>query len=987
MRVCPSCNTRFVGGETFCPNDGTKLVQARDGATGTLTGATLDDVVRLDRLAYADDFAERYSGRLLQSRRAVYVTVFNQKFAVDRGATGRVESWRASVGSPLPEQVNTLLQTHFDADTPFLVESQPRGPSIRKLLDENGFLAWDDAVRIIANVARVMHWLHEHGVPHSSFHPSSVFVTRLQAGHVVVGDWAVEAIFPAGSAEISVRDDPAAFAGYVDYMSPEIARDKTKADIRSAVYGLGCLLYEMVLGTVPLPAGSPSDVLKRHQAEKPVRLSIAAGNRELHERLDDVMEMMLAKDPGNRFQSPAAAIGALASLLGEAPDAVAPKLQRATQDDEDDLYRTIDLESIDRTAIDPPPALAPKEGRGGTGQFGKPAAAAESDDTQEVMSMADADAKTKPTSALPSDAAKKTLVLGSQGAVTVPPPNQPGPDTEEPRKTMLNFGVRPKSGPMKKPGHLKSPVKNKKGGPSTAPPGEPPPRVRQASGASAAVPRGATAADQPTNGAQPSNSVQVDPALAAPAELDDARKETLKFDFASPDATTPLTGVEPDQATTPSVDTPAARAVTAALPPVSAAAPPAEQAAPVPADTTAPMSAEAQAPKRTRRPTTEFDRGWFASGNADDVWESSLAREHAESSERRNRTTVVVIVLALLAGAAALVAWVEFFGDSDATDAAVVQPENQDAGATEPTAQDLAELQKAFDDAVNDGRIIEPTGNCALTHLQTLQRRAPESEEYVALRTKFVESAQTAAAQAEHAGDLRNAHALTSKAAEFAPDNAELNALAAALRSRISGEPTTDAGTTDAATDSGSSDAGADADAEIPEVAVAEVEPDKQEKPEPKSKRNRKKSRKKTEKPKKWNTGSTATATKAPAGGGDADALARQGQAAHRKGDVAAARRLFKQALDKDPRSTMALAGLGQIHFEKADYRSAVKYQTKAVRFAPTRNDYRINLGQSYYRLGKYESAISVWEKVLARDPNNTRARQYVELAKRKLKN
>jgi tetratricopeptide (TPR) repeat protein len=127
--------------------------------------------------------------------------------------------------------------------------------------------------------------------------------------------------------------------------------------------------------------------------------------------------------------------------------------------------------------------------------------------------------------------------------------------------------------------------------------------------------------------------------------------------------------------------------------------------------------------------------------------------------------------------------------------------------------------------------------------------------------------------------------------------------------------------------------------------------------------------------------------TPKPKASNNADSLKQEARAAHTRGNLNQARKLYHDALDINGTDAEILAGLGKVYFDQANYREAAKYQTRAVRHAPGRNDYRISLGQSFYRLKKYDTAIGVWKKVLERDPGNSVAKQYIMLAERKLGN
>ncbi|MEZ4460137.1 MAG: hypothetical protein R3E66_10480 [bacterium] len=223
MKVCPTCKSEFSGPEAFCPNDGSRLEEQT--ARGALAAATLGGMVKLERLEHADSMGERYSGRMVEGKRACLVTVFNAAFSPSQNAPRLVETARAKVGSPVPRQLTTLLKVDFTHYPPFVIETAPRGPSLRNLLDERRQLDWKTAVRLTANVARLVEWLSERGVAHHGLHPSSIYVTDLLHGRVQLGEWYSEdrAVGRKTIRCRPLRARAGAVVGYVSYMGPELA--------------------------------------------------------------------------------------------------------------------------------------------------------------------------------------------------------------------------------------------------------------------------------------------------------------------------------------------------------------------------------------------------------------------------------------------------------------------------------------------------------------------------------------------------------------------------------------------------------------------------------------------------------------------------------------------------------------------------------------------------------------------------------------------
>jgi hypothetical protein len=98
--------------------------------------------------------------------------------------------------------------------------------------------------------------------------------------------------------------------GTPDYMAPEQALDARRADIRADIYSLGCTLYHLLSGRLPFPEGTPFQKLMAHQERLPV--SLTKVRPEVPAELVRVVERMLAKDPAQRYQTPAKVACALA---------------------------------------------------------------------------------------------------------------------------------------------------------------------------------------------------------------------------------------------------------------------------------------------------------------------------------------------------------------------------------------------------------------------------------------------------------------------------------------------------------------------------------------------------------------------------------------------------------------------------------------------------------------------------------------------------
>ena len=168
---------------------------------------------------------------------------------------------------------------------------------------------------------------------HRDVKPANILVQRRGAhgaaiGLVKISDFGLARLHNPNAAD-AFSDHPGTILtkdntvmGTPDYLSPEQARNLHKTDIRSDLYSIGCTFYFLLTGRVPFPGGSTLDKLIRHGAEKPP--SVREARPEVPPEVAAIVEKLLAKDPGERYQTPAELAAALEPFAASGPTPWAP---------------------------------------------------------------------------------------------------------------------------------------------------------------------------------------------------------------------------------------------------------------------------------------------------------------------------------------------------------------------------------------------------------------------------------------------------------------------------------------------------------------------------------------------------------------------------------------------------------------------------------------------------------------------------------------
>jgi serine/threonine protein kinase len=159
-----------------------------------------------------------------------------------------------------------------------------------------------ESLRIAVLLARALEIIHEAGVLHRDLKPGNVMLR--EDGGIALIDFGLSK--DAGLA-LEVTDEGAIF-GTPHYMSPEQGHGES-IDVRSDLYSLGVILYEMIVGQKPYNADNPMAIIYKHRKEPIPHLP-----KEVS-ALQPVLELLLAKSPAHRFESAALAAVALETEL------------------------------------------------------------------------------------------------------------------------------------------------------------------------------------------------------------------------------------------------------------------------------------------------------------------------------------------------------------------------------------------------------------------------------------------------------------------------------------------------------------------------------------------------------------------------------------------------------------------------------------------------------------------------------------------------
>jgi len=209
---------------------------------------------------------------------------------------------------------------HVDG-TAYIVMELLEGEGLADRLDRLGTLPIASALRIARQVASSLAAAHARRIVHRDLKPENIFLVRdceAQGGErTKILDFGICAVGDAPETDVP----PETMIGTPVYMSPEQCRGAEQGDPRSDVYGLGCVLFQMLTGSAPFERDSVRDLLLAHLVEEPP--AVSSLREDVPPLVEELVRRCLAKSPEDRFSSMtalgAAIEHAIARLSGVEP--------------------------------------------------------------------------------------------------------------------------------------------------------------------------------------------------------------------------------------------------------------------------------------------------------------------------------------------------------------------------------------------------------------------------------------------------------------------------------------------------------------------------------------------------------------------------------------------------------------------------------------------------------------------------------------------
>jgi serine/threonine protein kinase/predicted ATPase len=241
----------------------------------------------------------------------VTLKVINERYLGEKSAQLRFLREARAAASVRHPNVAWVLHLGRTGDSYFYAMEFVEGETLEKLIKRSGRLELKLALEIATQVAAGLAAVHEQNLIHRDIKPTNIMLRLKEEGGVTakIIDLGLAKTLDESASEAGISS-LGAFVGTPEFASPEQFAG-VLVDIRSDLYSLGVVLWEMVTGQTPF-RGTSAEVMYQHQ-HAPLPLEQL---KDVPQPVVVLLEKLLMKDPAQRFETPNQLLKAIPTIAG-----------------------------------------------------------------------------------------------------------------------------------------------------------------------------------------------------------------------------------------------------------------------------------------------------------------------------------------------------------------------------------------------------------------------------------------------------------------------------------------------------------------------------------------------------------------------------------------------------------------------------------------------------------------------------------------------
>jgi eukaryotic-like serine/threonine-protein kinase len=225
--------------------------------------------------------------------RDVAIKILRYDFTNEEEFHRRFQREALSATSLTNPNIVSIYDVGEDEDMHYIVMEYIKGKTLKQYIQEFSPLSAARSVHIMKQLTSAIAHAHEHGIIHRDIKPQNILMD--EEGNVKITDFGIATSLGATS-----YTQTNSVIGTVHYLSPEQARGGL-ATMKSDVYSLGIVFYELLTGELPFSGESAVSIALKHlQSETP---SVREFDASIPQSIENIVLKATAKDTNHRYGS------------------------------------------------------------------------------------------------------------------------------------------------------------------------------------------------------------------------------------------------------------------------------------------------------------------------------------------------------------------------------------------------------------------------------------------------------------------------------------------------------------------------------------------------------------------------------------------------------------------------------------------------------------------------------------------------------------
>jgi serine/threonine-protein kinase len=270
-----------------------------------MIGTVLSGRYKLEAKLGSGGMSTVYLARDTTLDRQVAVKILHREMSEQEDQLQRFRQEARAVAKLSHPNVVAVIDAGEDGGHPYIVFEYVEGETLKQRIKRVGALEPQEALAYAIEIARGLTVAHNRNMVHRDIKPQNVLIDA--EGRAKLTDFGISRQLEQDGMTATGR-----VLGTTDYVAPEQAMGHP-VDIRSDIYALGVVLYEMLIGQVPFHADSQVGVAMKHVNEE--LPDVQQRRPELSAAAALVVERATAKDPDRRYQQVGELIDDLSTAL------------------------------------------------------------------------------------------------------------------------------------------------------------------------------------------------------------------------------------------------------------------------------------------------------------------------------------------------------------------------------------------------------------------------------------------------------------------------------------------------------------------------------------------------------------------------------------------------------------------------------------------------------------------------------------------------